>query len=366
MTSPTAKTGSQARQNAARSAKRRAAAGFAAIGLASGLAAGGVAGFAVSRSDPARAHTCDVVSLTDAVLPAVVTVFAEGPGGGGSGSGAITSRDGLIVTNDHVISPAGTQGRLSVLLNSGEVKQATLVGTDPKTDLAVLRIDATGLPTLALGNDGSLRVGQQVVALGAPLGLSGTVTAGIVSALDRDVVAPVGSGGTTVLAGSIQTDASINPGNSGGPLVDCSRRIVGLNTAISTVADAAGVAGGGSVGIGFAVPARTVERITSELIEHGRATHPTFGLSLAQIPPAAAASVGLDAGLYVQAVVAGGPAASAGIQAGDVIVSVAGGPATSFAVGRLLARAQVGDRVELELAREGNRSTVTVVLAEAP
>ncbi len=344
---------------------RRTTAALAAVGLAAGLVGGGAGALAVNRLDPARSSTCDVVALTSAALPAVVTVYAQGLGGAGSGSGAITTADGTIITNDHVIAPDGRPGRLTVQLNSGELKEATLVGTDPKTDLAVLKIDATRLPTLAIGDDTALRVGQQVVALGAPLGLSGTVTAGIVSALNRDILAPMGAGGTTVLAGSIQTDASINPGNSGGPLIDCSGRLVGVNTAISTVPDANGVAGGGSVGIGFAVPATTVRRITSDLVTQGRATHPSFGLALVEIPPAAAAVFGTQGGLYVQSVKEGGAGAAAGVEASDLITSVGGGPATLFAVTRLLATASVGDRVQLGLLRAGQSLTVTVVLAEA-
>lgn len=344
---------------------RRTTAVLGAVALTAGLVGGGLGAVVVHRVDPARSSTCDIAALTSAALPAVVTVYAQGATGAGSGSGAITTADGTIITNDHVIAPDGRPGRLSVQLNSGEIKDATLVGTDPKTDLAVLKIDGTRLPTLAIGDDTGLRVGQQVVALGAPLGLSGTVTAGIVSALNRDIMAPMGANGTTVLAGSIQTDASINPGNSGGPLIDCTGRLVGVNTAISTVPDATGVAGGGSVGIGFAVPATTVRRITSELAEKGRATHPSFGLVLTEIPPVAAAAFGTQGGLYVQSVSPGGAGASAGVQASDIITSVAGGPATLFTVTRLLATAGVGDTVQLGLVRAGQNLTVSVVLAEA-
>jgi len=347
-----------------RTPTRRDVAGLVAIGVAAGLLGGGIAGFAVSRSGTTAGGTCNAVRVADAALPAVVTVLAEGPTGSGSGSGAIISRDGEIVTNDHVISGAAPGG-IRVLLNSGELKEATLVGTDPRTDLAVLRIEATGLPTLAIGDDSALRVGEQVVALGAPLGLTGTVTSGIVSALDRDVLAPVAGGGSTVLAGSIQTDASINPGNSGGPLVDCAGRLVGLNTVISTVPNDQGVAGGGSVGLGFAVPARIVGRISDELLANGRATHASLGLALAEVPPAVAAAFGVEAGMYVQAVAPAGPSARAGVRPGDLIVTIAGTPANSFTVGRLLATAQVGDSVELALARPGQRLTVTVVLEEA-
>lgn len=331
------------------------------------LVAGGVGGGAVYGLGRAVApDTCDVAGVARSVLPGVVTVLVDGAVGNGSGSGAILTRDGTIVTNDHVIAAAAAGGgRISVVLSSGETEEATLVGTDAKTDLAVLRVEATDLPTVALGEPTALSVGQQVVALGAPLGLSGTVTSGIVSALDRDISAPTASGGTTVLAGTIQTDASINPGNSGGPLVDCAGRLVGINTVIATVPDASGTAGGGNVGIGFAVPAGTVRRITDELVQHGRATHPWLGLTLREIP-AEVLPPGVEGGLFVQGVTAGGPGAKAGVAPGDAIVAIGGGPATSFTKGRLLATAAVGDPVELTILRQGARGTAWVTLAEAP
>ena len=330
-----------------------------------GLVAGGLAGWgaAALTSGPGA---CDSERVSRDVLPSVVTVFASGSGGGGSGSGAIMRSDGTIVTNDHVIAPAGAAGQLSVLLNNGELRPASLVGTDPKTDLAVVKIDGGRLPTIAMGADQRLRVGQPVVALGAPLGLSGTVTTGIVSALGRDITAPTGSGGTAVLVGNIQTDASINPGNSGGPLVDCSGRLVGVNTAISTVPNASGVPGGGSVGIGFAVPVRTVERITSQLIRDGRATHPWLGMVTVDVTADMATRFGTRSGVYVLSVTAGGPAAQAGIRQGEIVTSVNGVTASDFEIARLLATSTVGAEVSLEVIREGSPMTVRVVLAEAP
>jgi putative serine protease PepD len=344
---------------------RRRLVGFAVGGLALAVLAGAGGAAAVLASQPAPG-TCDTVALSASVLPSVVTVFATGSASSGSGSGSIISADGLVLTNDHVIADAVGSGTIEVLLNDGDLLPATLVGTDPITDLALLRVDRTRLPVLALARQDVLVVGQLVVALGAPLGLSGTVTRGIVSALNRNIPVPKAGGGTTVLAGAIQTDAAINPGNSGGPLVTCAGHLVGVNTAISTVPNANGVAGGGSVGIGFAVPAATAGRIVDELQRNGRATHPWIGAQTAEITQATAARFGVTAGLYVQEVTAGGPAATAGLQRGDVITSLAGSPATSVSLAWLLVSRQVGDSVAVAFTREGAAVDTTLVLAEQP
>ena len=274
-----------------------AAATAAVVGLLAGL----IGGWVFTGFRGGSAGSCDATRVARDVLPSVVTIAAQGPSGSGTGSGAITTLDGVIITNDHVISVAARNGRIDVRLSDGTTKPSTLVGHDPKTDLAVLKVDATNLPVLAIGDATSLQVGQPVIALGAPLGLSNTVTSGIVSALGRDVTAPTGDGGTTVLVGSIQTDASINPGNSGGPLVDCSGRLVGINTAISTVPNASGDAGGGSVGIGFAVPVGTVTTISGQLLAQGRVAHPWLGISTVPVPEAAAQYFNTPTGLFIQA-----------------------------------------------------------------
>ncbi len=285
------------------------------IALALALVGGALGALAALKLSP-TAGSCDAARLSASVLPSVVTIFVSGPGGSGSGSGAVIRADGVVLTNDHVIAAGATSGTIEVLLNSGERIPAQLVGTDPITDLAVLKVDRNKLPTLLLSPRERLQVGQPVVALGAPLGLSGTVTAGIVSALNRNVPAPTSGGGTTVLVGAIQTDASINPGNSGGPLVTCEGRLIGVNTAISTVPNAEGVSGGGSVGIGFAVPATTAQRVVDELLSTGRTTHPWIGANTSEMSQDVADRFGSRAGLLVESVTAGGPAATAGIQAG--------------------------------------------------
>ena len=336
-------------------------------GLVTALAGGAVGALVATRfAAPAATTSCDAAAVAQNVLPAVVTVFAGAGGSSGSGSGAIIAADGVILTNDHVIAVAGGSGTIDVLLNDGELLPAKLVGTDPMTDLAVLRIERANLPSLPLDANRGLVVGQPVVALGAPLGLSGTVTSGIVSALNRDVPVPKASGETTVLAGAIQTDAAINPGNSGGPMVNCAGQLVGVNTAGATVPNENGVAGGGSVGINFAVPVSTAKRISDELLSQGRATHPWIGAKTAEISAALASRLGSAPGLFVQEVAAGGPAATAGLVQGDVITSIKSTPATSVGLAFLLVTAKIGDEVPIEYRRGGETRQATLTLAEQP
>lgn len=337
-------------------------------GLVVALVGGASGGWLVGLRSASTAGACDTAQVAKRVLPAVVTVFATGSddNGSGSGSGAIIRSDGVILTNDHVIAPAATDGGLEVLLNDGERLRARLVGTDPVTDLAVLKVDAKKLPTLALAPERELAVGQPVVALGAPLGLSGTVTTGIVSALNRNVPAPTAAGGTTVLVGAIQTDAAINPGNSGGPLVTCADQLIGVNTAISTVPNASGVSGGGSVGIGFAVPASTASRISRELLANGRVSHPWLGADVAEISASLAERFGAKTGLFVQDVTSGGPAEQAGLRAGDIITRLGDHPATNAALGLLLASGEIGDRVKVTFVRGDETHVATATLAEQP
>jgi len=336
-----------------------------AIAAAVTVVAGGL-GAVAAVTLTAGPGSCNTERVASQALPAVVTVLVSASGSSGSGSGSIITSDGMVLTNDHVIAPAATSGTIEVLLNDGTKLPSRLVGTDPLTDLAVLKVERTGLPTLQLAPNENLRVGQPVVALGAPLGLSGTVTSGIISALNRNVPAPKAGGGTTVLVGSVQTDAAINPGNSGGPLVTCSGTQIGVNTAISTVPNSDGTAGGGSVGIGWAVPAATAQRISSELIADGRASHPWLGLSASEISADVAARFKAASGLFVQAVDAGGPAATAGLRAGDVIIRLNGGSATSMALSALRLSAAVGDQVGVDYVRDGATASATITLAEQP
>jgi putative serine protease PepD len=312
--------------------------------------------------------SCDATAVAEHVLPTIVTISVANGSASGVGSGEIIRSNGYIVTNNHVISPAATGGTITVLYSSGESVPAKLVGRDPRSDLAVLKVESsTALPTIALGTSADVAVGQPVVALGAPLGLSGSVTAGIVSALGRDVTVPSDNNQTTILAGALQTDAAINPGNSGGALVDCTGKLIGINTAIATVPNASGEAGGGSVGIGFAVPIDRASAIADQIISTGKAAYPYFGVAVTLISPAAASDYGVGAGLYIESVTPGGPAAKAGLKAGDVILTAGGTPATSTDVlSRITLTQKAGDKVEVVYLRDGKKQTTTVTLAETP
>ena len=332
-------------------------------GAASG--AGSVPG---SAGSSASGGTCDAVHIADEVLPTIVTINVSAPAGASVGSGEIIRKDGYIVTNNHVVSSAANDGKVTVTFSNGHTEKATITGRDPASDLAVLKVDAgSDLPVIALGDSEKVVVGQPVVALGAPLGLSSTVTAGIVSALGRNVPVPSDDGQTTVLAGAIQTDASINPGNSGGALVDCSGHLVGVNTAIATVPNDEGASGGGSVGIGFAVPVNLASRIADDLIEKGTVSYPYFGAQLTPIPHAVAEKWGIEDGLYVNSVDPDGSVAAAGIQAGDVITELAGQPVDSTDVVTLfLLTHKAGDTVKITFMRNGTEHTVTATLVARP
>jgi putative serine protease PepD len=310
---------------------------------------------------------CDAAAVARTVLPSVVTVeTATGQGGSGNGSGQLIRDGGYVLTNYHVVSDAaaaGDAGRVTVLYSDGARSPATVVGLDPTTDLAAIRVEdhAAGRPVIAVGSSADLVVGQPVVALGAPLGLTSTVTAGIVSALDRYVPLPVGNGQTAHLIDAVQTDASINPGNSGGALVDCAGRLVGVNSAIITAPNSAGQTGGGSVGLGFAIPVDLAAAVGEQLVTTGRANHPTFGL---QVTPIVGPS-GRSTGLFVSVVDPGGPAEGAGIRVGDVLRTVDGQAATSVSqLEKLALVRKVGDSVPVTIVRDGSPIDTAIVLGD--
>lgn len=318
-----------------------------------------------SSAASGTSSSCPVVSVARQVVPSVVTIAASGPQGVGTGSGEVIRSGGYILTNNHVIAQAASSGGpIEVLFADGKTVKAKITGRDPQTDLAVLHVDVSrDLKVISLGSSSSVKVGQPVVAVGAPLGLSGTVTSGIVSALDRTVQVPAEQDKNALLVSAMQTDAPINPGNSGGALVNCEGQLVGVPTAGATVPNS----GGGSIGLGFAIPVALAKRISDEIISTGRVTHAFFGLQTAPIPPEAASQAGLPEGLFVQAVTGGGPAESAGLRAGDVITKIDGAKAVSnVQLQELTLTKKPGDKVPITYSRNGQSATATVTLAAQP
>ena len=242
-----------------------------------GSTPGSVTGTAQSASSRSPS-SCQVTSVAEKALPSVVTIRAKGTSSSGTGSGEIMKSDGYILTNNHVIAPAASGGTLTVLFSDGKTAPATLVGRDPLTDVAVIKVSEPGLTAIPIGSSVSLAVGQPVVVLGAPLGLSSTVTSGIVSALDRTIQLPGENTQAALLINAIQTDAAINPGNSGGALVNCDGQFVGIPSAGATVPSQSGESSGGSIGLGFAIPADLAIPEANEIISTGKVTHAYAGI----------------------------------------------------------------------------------------
>ncbi|THA24657.1 PDZ domain-containing protein [Streptomyces sp. RKND-216] len=315
-----------------------------------------------------------VAAIAQAVLPGVVTIHVSGPGGQGTGTGFVLDDRGHILTNHHVVRPAGdggASGEVQVRFHSGQTADAEVVGSDAGYDLAVLRVDGvSGLHPLPLGNSASVRVGDPVVAVGAPYDLAGTVTTGIISAKERPVTAGGESeGGDVSYVNALQTDASINPGNSGGPLVDAEGRVIGINSAIRSADesphDMPGDTGGGSIGLGFAIPVNQARRVAEELINTGRATHPVIGVSLDLAHRGDGARVAADDD-GDPSVVPGGPADEAGIRAGDVVTRIDGAPVEDAE--ELIVRIRShrpGDRLSLTVERDGEERVVRLTLGSS-
>jgi len=251
-----------------------------------------------------------IPAIVQVVQPSVVSISASGAGGTGTGSGFIYRPDGYIITNNHVISTAAGSGEIEGTLFDRSSYPARLIGRNSSYDLAVLKIEKEGLIPLSIGNSDQLQVGDSTIAFGSPLGLVGTVTSGIVSALNRPVTA--GGVGDQSYISAIQTDAAINPGNSGGPLVNAAAEVVGVNSAIATL----GVGASGSIGLGFAIPITQVERILQEIIASGVSSTPIAGISVD--------STFEGTGARVAEVVVGGPSENSGLSEGDVITKIDG------------------------------------------
>jgi putative serine protease PepD len=233
--------------------------------------------------------------------------------------------------------------------------------------MAVLRVQASSLSAIALGASSSVRLGEPVVALGAPLGLSNTVTSGIVSGLDRTVEVPADNGSSAVLLSALQTDAAINPGNSGGALTNCGGQLVGVPTANATVTSASGQTSTGNVGVNFAIPVDLAKAVADELIAHGQVTHSYLGLEVAQLPPSAVQPGESKGGLRVSAVAPGGPAAAAGLQVGDVITEIDGVQASDpNELALLTLKKKPGETVAVTYMRDGTTMKATLTLGTPP
>jgi putative serine protease PepD len=335
--------------------------------VAAGALVGGVVGaliaLAVWSGPDLSESTCTASSVAAQVVPSVVTIEVNrsSAGSGGTGSGEFFQSGGYILTNNHVVANAASGAAMQVVLSDGQKVPATLVGRDPLTDLAVIKAPEAESPqVIALGTSSDLQVGQPVVVVGAPLGLSNSVTSGIISALARTVEVPgAGSSQNALLADAIQTDAAINPGNSGGALVNCSGQFVGVPTAGAAVPGS----GGGSIGLGFAIPVDIAKAVADQLISTGRVSHASFGLQVAPVTAPIAQRAGVPQGLYVTGVQANGPAAAAGLRPGDIITQIDGQPATSpDQLVALTITQKAGDKVDLTYVMAGQTHETTVTL----
>ncbi|MDQ2624205.1 MAG: trypsin-like peptidase domain-containing protein, partial [Actinomycetota bacterium] len=318
----------------------------------------------VSPAAPVDRAPESVAGIAASVLPSVVAIEVSSDEGRGSGSGFILRADGYILTNNHVVAGgAGAGGSITVVFADGTQEAATVVGATLDYDLAVIKVARTGLTSLALGDSDAVVVGDQVVAVGAPLGLQGTVTSGIVSAVNRPVTAGDAEGQAFINA--IQTDAAINPGNSGGPLVNLAGEVVGVNSAIAQLPGAV-LSGTGSIGLGFAIPSNQVRRTAEQLIETGEATYPYIGVILDERYRGEGVQVlAAPEGESTTPVEPDSPADRAGIRPGDIIVAIDGRPVTEpdEVVVAIRARAP-GDTVTLRVRTGDDERDVRVVLAE--
>ena len=318
----------------------------------------------------------DWAAVAKAVEPSVVSVQVTGQGGSGEGSGVVLDTAGKVLTNNHVVS-AGQNGQIRVVLSDGRSYPARIVGTDPSTDLAVIQVQnaPTGLTPATIGNSDEVAVGDPVMAIGNPLGLSDTVTTGIVSALNRPVTTDASqsnqnpfSGGQSateqVVTNAIQTDAAVNPGNSGGALVDAQGRVIGITSSIASLgASASGQAG--SIGLGFAIPSNEAKDVAAQLVDGGKVQHSYLGVTLSQD------TVKVDGAERDAAVIAsvssGAAADKAGLKDGDAVIAVDGeavNSATSL-VAQIRER-RAGTKVELSIVRSGTMQKVQVTLGTKP
>jgi putative serine protease PepD len=306
-----------------------------------------------------------VAGVAQRVLPSVVTIKVSlGNGAGGTGTGFLV-KNGYIVTNNHVVADAANGAQMQVVFNDKKTTSASIVGRDPSTDVAVIKPAAlNGMQPLTLGNSDDLAVGDPVIAIGSPLGLEGSVTTGIVSALNRPVGTRGEGGGDAAVLNAIQTDAAINPGNSGGPLVDAQGHVIGMNTAIATLG--AGMGGeSGSIGVGFAIPINQVKRVAEEIINSGGKTpqHAIIGIIMDPTYPGQGVRVAPSAVQGKPPVTPGGPADKAGVKPGDIITGFDGKPVGDATDLLSLIRSHApGEKVKLTFVRGGKETSADLTL----
>ncbi|NUK03659.1 trypsin-like peptidase domain-containing protein [Streptomyces lunaelactis] len=375
---------------------RKRSGGLVAAVLVAALVAGGVGGgigyWAAERNDDTSGSTTvaaaeaprdlkrdpgTVASVAGKALPSVVTIEAKAGGAGtgessetegGTGTGFVYDKEGHILTNNHVVASAADGGTLSATFSNGKKYDAEVVGRAEGYDVAVLKLKnaPSGLTPLALGNSEQVAVGDSTIAIGAPFGLSNTVTTGIISAKNRPVASGDGSSGKNSYMSALQTDASINPGNSGGPLLDSRGAVIGINSAIQSAGSGGlGQTQAGSIGLGFAIPINQAKNVAEQLIKTGKPVYPVIGATVDMSGKDPGAKIATEGAGGTEAVTPNGPAAKAGFKAGDVITKFNGKPIDSGPT--LISEIwnhKPGDKVTLTFQRDGKEKTADVVLGE--
>ncbi|MGW0772901.1 S1C family serine protease [Streptomyces sp. NPDC002835] len=374
--------------------RRRRVGGLAATVLAAALVAGGVGGgvgyWAAERNDGGSSSTTvsaaspqdlkrdpgTVAAVAANALPSVVTIEAKsgGPdiegseGQGGTGTGFVYDKEGHILTNNHVVASAAEGGNLSVIFSDGKKYDADVVGRAQGYDVAVLKLKnaPSGVDPLPLGNSEKVAVGDSTIAIGAPFGLSNTVTTGIISAKNRPVASGDGSSGKNSYMSALQTDASINPGNSGGPLLDSRGAVIGINSAIQSAGNGGfGQTQAGSIGLGFAIPINQAKTVAEQLIKTGQPVYPVIGATVDMSEQGSGARITEEGAGGSPAVSPNGPAAKAGLKPGDVITKFNGKPVDSgpTLISEIWTH-KPGDEVALTYQRDGKSHEVELVLGE--
>ncbi|MFF7363893.1 trypsin-like peptidase domain-containing protein [Streptomyces sp. NPDC008125] len=368
---------------------KRRAGGLVALVAATALVAGGIGGalgFWAADSNDGGSSGSTTISAADTPkalkradgtvagvaaksLPSVVTIDAQnGDGEGGTGTGFIYDKEGHILTNNHVVASAAESGKLTATFSNGKKYEAEVVGRAEGYDVAVIKLKnaPSGLNPLALGNSDNVAVGDSTIAIGAPFGLSNTVTTGIISAKNRPVASSDGSASSSSsYMSALQTDASINPGNSGGPLLDATGAVIGINSAIQSTGSSSGQTQAGSIGLGFAIPINQAKNVAEQLIKTGQPVYPVIGATVTMSENGEGAVISDQGSGSTSAVSEGGPAAKAGLKAGDVITKFNDTPVDSgpTLIGEIWTH-KPGDRVTLTYERDGKESTVELTLGE--